>query len=81
MFGLFHVLQLVCGQDLRSFVSKTYVRMWGTLACASESHENIRPSLSFGHLPRNGENYAGCWSPVYFGNLDFWLRRRCSRSA
>ncbi len=48
MFGLFHVLQLVCGQDLRSFVSKTYVRVWGTLACASESHENIRPSLSFG---------------------------------
>ena len=35
MFGIFHDLQLVCGQDLRSFVSKTYVRMWGTLACAS----------------------------------------------
>ncbi len=35
MFGIFHDLQLVCGQDLRSFVSKTYVRVWGTLVCTS----------------------------------------------
>ena len=59
MFGIFHDLQLVCGQDLRSFVSKTYVRVWGTLACASESHENIRPSLSFGHLTVMGRTMRG----------------------
>ena len=33
---IFYVLQLVCGQDLRSFVSKTYVRLWGTLDDGSE---------------------------------------------
>ena len=35
IFELFQCLQLVCGQDLRSFVSKTYVRLWNTLAYAS----------------------------------------------
>ena len=35
---LFQRMQLVCGQDLRSFVSKTYTRLWGTLACASGGH-------------------------------------------
>ena len=33
---IFSILQLVCGQDLRSFVSKTYVRLWNTLARGSE---------------------------------------------
>ena len=28
---IFSILQLVCGQDLRSFVSKTYTRLWATL--------------------------------------------------
>ena len=32
------ILQLVCGQDLRSFVSKTYVRLWNTLDDGSEGH-------------------------------------------
>ena len=36
--ALFQRMQLVCGQDLRSFVSKTYVRLWNTLASASEEH-------------------------------------------
>ena len=31
-------LTFVCGQDLRSFVSKTYVRLWGTLDDGSEGH-------------------------------------------
>ncbi len=35
---LFQSLQLVCGQDLRSCMGKTYVRLWNTLACASGSH-------------------------------------------
>ena len=31
-------MQLVCGQDLRSFVRNTYVRLLATLECASEGH-------------------------------------------
>ena len=44
MFGLFHVLQLVCGQDLRSFVSKTYVRLLATLTlvCGIHLQEAVR---------------------------------------
>ncbi len=34
---LFYVLQLVCEGHLRSFTGKTCVRLWNTLACASES--------------------------------------------
>ena len=36
--ALFQRMQLVYGQDLRSFVSKTYVRLWGTLDDGSEGH-------------------------------------------
>ena len=35
---IFSILQLVCGQDLRLFVSKTYVRLWGILDDGSEGH-------------------------------------------
>ncbi len=45
---LFHVLQLVCGQDLRSFTGKTYIRLWNTLACACEQDiiASVQPSLA-----------------------------------
>ena len=31
-------MQLVCEGHLRSFTGNTYVRLWGTLACACEEH-------------------------------------------
>jgi hypothetical protein len=36
--ALFQRMQLVCEGHLRSFTGKTYVRLWGTLACACGIH-------------------------------------------
>jgi hypothetical protein len=42
--ALFQRLQLVYGQHLRSFVSKTYVRLWNTLArgCEEDVVEKVK---------------------------------------
>ena len=69
--SLFQRLQLVYGQDLRSFVRNTCVRLWNTLACASGGDKD--PLCPDGHLPRNGENPAACRNSVCCGNLDFSL--------
>lgn len=54
---LFQRMQLVCGQDLRSFVSNTYIRLWARLNDGSEGHLCLEFrvwSLGFRGVKRKG---------------------------